>query len=150
MTIRALRYMDDTMLRRKCGKVEVIDDNIREILNDMTETLHAYENGAGLAANQIGILKRLIVVDIGYGPIKLVNPVIIGHSGSQRLIEGCLSIPEVYGRVLRPRAVVVSGYNENGKAVTIRAHNRLAVCLCHEIDHLDGILFTDKLINSKN
>ena len=106
------------------------------------------ENGAGLAAPQVGILKRLIVVDIGDGLIKLINPEIVEHEGEQQDEEGCLSVPEIIGEVKRPYKVKVKGLNELGEEIEIKAIGFLARAFCHEIDHLDGILFIDKVISS--
>ena len=149
MGIRELRYDGDEILRKKSREVEVIDDRIRDILNDMDETMHAY-NGVGLSAVQVGILKRLVVVDVNYDgtpSLKLVNPIIVKKKGEQVCEkEGCLSFPNQFAKVIRPEEVVVKALNENGKPITIKAKDLLAECLCHEIDHLDGILFVDKMV----
>ena len=149
MGIRELRYDGDEILRKKSREVEVVDDRIRDILNDMDETMHAY-NGVGLSAVQVGILKRLVVVDVNYDgtpSLKLVNPIIVKKKGEQVCEkEGCLSFPNQFAKVIRPEEVVVKALNENGKPITIKAKDLLAECLCHEIDHLDGILFVDKMI----
>lgn len=142
MAIRQIRLSEDEILRKKSRPVKVVDDKIKEILEDMTETLHASPNGAAIAAPQIGILKRLVVIDMGE-LMKLVNPVIIEKSGEQEVTEGCLSIPNVYGKLKRPLKVTVKALNENGEEVTYTGTGNLAKCFCHEIDHLDGILFTD-------
>ncbi|SNS77779.1 peptide deformylase [Anaerovirgula multivorans] len=143
MAIRQIRLFDDEILRKKSKIVEVIDDRIRQILNDMADTMYSTENGGGLAAPQIGILKRLVVIDMGQGLIKLVNPMIISHEGYQEVIEGCLSIPNRYGKLKRPAKVTVQALNENGKKIILTGTGDLAKCFCHEIDHLEGILFTD-------
>ncbi len=143
MAIRQIRYFDDEILRKRSRAVAVVDDKIRQILTDMADTMYHTENGGGLAAPQIGILKRLIVVDMGQGLIQLVNPRIIQQKGIQEVVEGCLSLPNRFGRLKRPAMVTVQGLNENGEAVIITARGNLAKCFCHEIDHLDGILFTD-------
>lgn len=101
------------------------------------------EHGGGLAAPQIGILKRLVVVDMGQGLIKLVNPTIIKQEGTQEVIEGCLSIPNILGKLQRPQKVMVQALNENGEEIILTGTGDLAKCFCHEIDHLEGILFTD-------
>ncbi len=149
MGIRELRYDGDEILRKKSREVEVVDDRIRDILNDMDETMHAY-NGVGLSAVQVGILKRLVVVDVNYDgtpSLKLVNPIIVKKKGEQVCEkEGCLSFPNQFAKVIRPEEVVVKALNENGKPITIKAKDLLAECLCHEIDHLDGILFVDKMV----
>lgn len=147
MAIRIVREDGDEILRKKSRTVDVVDDKIREILNDMVDTMHKY-NGVGLAAPQIGILKRLIVIDLydGKGPIKLVNPEIIKEKGSQEVEEGCLSFPNKFAKIIRPTEVTVKGLNENGKNIKISAKGLLAQALAHEVDHLDGILFVDKII----
>lgn len=142
MALRQLRFYDDDILRKKCKHVDLIDDKIRQILNDMTETMYK-ERGGGLAAPQIGILKRLAVVDMGQGLIKLVNPTIIQQEGIQEVVEGCLSIPNVLGKLKRPQKVTVHAFNENGEEIILTGQGDLAKCFCHEIDHLEGILFTD-------
>lgn len=142
MALRQLRFYDDDILRKKCKFVNIIDDKIRQILNDMAETMYK-ERGGGLAAPQIGILKRLAVVDMGQGLIKLVNPMIIQQEGTQEVVEGCLSIPNVLGKLQRPQKVTVQAFNENGEEIILTGQGDIAKCYCHEIDHLDGILFTD-------
>ena len=145
MAIREIRTFDDEILRKKSKQVELVDDKIRELLNDMVETMYDTKIGGGLAACQIGILKRLVVIDLGEGLIKLVNPKIIMKTGKQAVIEGCLSFPGVWGKLTRPSHVTVLALNEEGKRVIIRGKGMMAKCLCHEIDHLDGIVFTDKV-----
>ena len=147
MAIREIRLQTDEILKKKSREVEVVDDRIREILNDMDETMHS-ANGVGLAAVQVGILKRMIVIDVNYDgtpSIKLVNPVIVKQKGEQEVEEGCLSFPNQFAKVIRPKEVIVKGLNENGKPVTIKAKDLLAQALCHEIDHLNGVLFVDKM-----
>ena len=146
MALRQIRLLGDDILRKKCKKVEVVDDRIRQILNDMAETMYNTENGGGLAACQVGILKKLVVVDMGQGLIKLVNPQIIKAEGEQKALEGCLSIPNRWGYVLRPNKVTVKALNENGEEIIVTGTGDLAKCFCHEIDHLDGVLFIDKVI----
>lgn len=109
----------------------------------MAETMYNTENGAGLAAPQVGMLKRLVVIDMWQGLIKLINPKIIKKEGSQEVIEGCLSNPNVFGKLKRPYKVIIEALNENGKEIQLTGTGDLAKCFCHEIDHLDGILFTD-------
>lgn len=145
MAILNMRYEGDEILRKKCKEVKAVDDRIREILDDMAETLHNTPNGAAVAANQLGILKRLVVIDMGTGLIKLVNPVITEATGEQEVVEGCLSFPDKVGKLLRPQAVVVEALNEKGEAITLTGEDELAKCFCHEIDHLDGICFVDKV-----
>ena len=147
MPIRVVRENGDEILRKKSREVESIDDKIRAILDDMVETLHKY-NGVGLAGPQIGILKRIIVIDLydDEGPMKLINPAIIREKGKQEVEEGCLSFPNQYGKIIRPAEVTVEALNENGEKVKIKAKELLAQALCHEIDHLNGILFVDKIL----
>ncbi|WP_252238164.1 peptide deformylase [Clostridium sp. VAP51] len=143
MALRQIRLYDDPILRKKSKEVEVVDDKIRDILNDMAETMYNTENGAGLAAPQVGMLKRLVVIDMWRGLIKLINPKIIKKEGSQEVIEGCLSNPNVFGKLKRPYKVIIEALNENGEEIQLTGTGDLAKCFCHEIDHLDGILFTD-------
>ena len=146
MAIRNIRKEGDEILRKTSRKVE--DDNIRALLDDMVETMHAY-NGVGLAGVQVGILKRVIVIDLYDNKtpiIKLVNPEIISAKGEQEVEEGCLSFPNKFAMVDRPQVVVVKGLDENGKEVTIKGKNLLAQALCHEIDHLNGKVFTDIML----
>lgn len=143
MALRKIRLLDDEVLRKKSKAVEVVDDKIRQILNDMADTMYNTENGGGLAAPQVGILKRLVVMDMGQGLIKLVNPKIIKQEGTQEVIEGCLSIPGTWGKLTRPAKVTVQALNENGEEIILTGTGDLAKCFCHEIDHLEGILFTD-------
>lgn len=145
MALRQLRYEGDEILRKKCKKVEEVDDHIRMILDDMLDTLHNTEYGAAIAAPQIGILKRLVVIDMGTGIIKLVNPEIIEEKGIQECVEGCLSIPNKYGNTIRPKKVTIKALNENGEEIILTGRGEMAKCFCHEIDHLDGILFIDKV-----
>ncbi len=145
MAIRELRFDGDDILRKRSREVEVVDDRIREILNDMDETIHD-DNGGGLAAVQVGILKRLVVIDTEYDgspSLKLVNPVIVKTKGEQEVEEGCLSFPNQFAKVVRPKEVTVKALNENGEEITVKGKDLLAQALCHEIDHLDGKLFVD-------
>ncbi|TYP59999.1 peptide deformylase [Thermosediminibacter litoriperuensis] len=143
MAIRNIRRYGDEVLRKKSKKVTVFDEKLKQLLADMTETMR-HANGVGLAAPQVGILKRIIVVDVGEGLIELVNPEIIDEEGEVVEIEGCLSIPGITGEVPRPQKVRVRAQNPEGKFVEIEGEDLLARALCHEIDHLDGILFIDR------
>ena len=145
MATRNIRLNEDEMLRKKSRSVEKIDARICEILNDMAETMYQAK-GAGLAACQIGILRRLVVLDVGEGLIKMVNPEILTQEGSREVVEGCLSFPDVWGKVIRPEKVIVRALNEKGEEIMLEGEDLLAKCLCHEIDHLEGIVFTDKVI----
>ena len=141
------KYKKDDILRKKSRNVDKINEIILQLLDDMAETMYK-ENGAGLAAPQVGILKRVIVVDIGDGLIKLINPEIVEQEGEEQGEEGCLSVPDIIGEVKRPYKVKVKGLNELGEEIEIKATGFLARAFCHEIDHLDGILFIDKVIPS--
>ncbi|SHJ07506.1 peptide deformylase [Clostridium cavendishii DSM 21758] len=143
MALRQIRVYGDEILRKKSREIKEVDDRVRQILNDMADTMYNTENGAGLAAPQIGILKKLVVIDMGEGLIKLVNPRILKEEGKQEVVEGCLSIPNVWGKLIRPEKVVVQALNENGEEMILNAKGELAKCFCHEIDHLEGMLFTD-------
>lgn len=147
MAIREIRLNGDEILRKKSRVVENVDDKIRQLLDDMLETMHKY-NGVGLAAPQVGILKRVIVIDLydGNKPLKLVNPVIVKAKGKQEVEEGCLSFPNQYAKMIRPEEIVVEALNENGEKIKIKAKDLLAQAICHEIDHLEGVLFVDNMI----
>lgn len=144
MALRNIRTDEDPVLRKKSRKVEVIDDKIKELLEDMAETMYNSE-GVGLACPQIGILKRLVTIDVGdeHGLLKMINPEILEESGEQVGPEGCLSIPNFNGFVRRPAFVKFKYTDINGDEHIVEAENLLAVCVCHEIDHLNGVLFTD-------
>lgn len=145
MAIRNIRKDGDEILRKHSREVDVINDKILTLLEDMKDTLYKAD-GVGLAAPQVGVLKRVVVIDVGEGLLQLINPVIKSQSGQQCNVEGCLSIPGVWGEVNRPANVVVEALNEKGEKITINAEGLLAIALCHEIDHLDGILFKDKVV----
>ena len=145
MAIRQIRYEGDDILRKKCKRVEEVNDHIRMLLDDMLDTLHNTKDGAAIAAPQVGILQRLVVIDMGNGVIKLINPEIIEERGTQECVEGCLSIPNKYGNTLRPKKVTIKALDENGKEITLIGRGEMAKCFCHEIDHLNGILFSDKV-----
>lgn len=146
MAIRQIRMSDDEILRKQSRVVEVVDEKIKELLDDMVETMHKY-NGVGLAGPQVGILKRVIVIDLydGSEPLKLVNPEIIKAKGEQEVEEGCLSFPNEYAKIIRPKEVTVTALNEEGKKVKI-GKDLLAQALAHEMNHLNGILFVDNMI----
>jgi peptide deformylase len=148
MAIRNIRTMGDEILRKKSRKVEKIDDRIITLLQDMQDTMY-HADGVGLAAPQVGILKRIAVIDVGNGPINLINPEIIETSGQYVDEEGCLSIPGELGNVLRPEKVKVKAMNEKGEEYIVEGEGLLARALCHEIDHLDGVLFVDKLVEGE-
>lgn len=145
MALRNIRSLGDDILRKKSREVEKVDEKVLMLLKDMAETMYDNGNGAGLAAPQVGILKRIVVIDMGQGLINLINPEIIEAEGSQEVIEGCLSIPDQWGKLIRPKRVKVKALNEKAEEIIITGEGDLAKCLCHEIDHLDGILFIDKV-----
>lgn len=147
MAIRNLRYDGDEILKKKSREVEVIDDKLQELIDDMIETMHKY-NGVGLAAVQVGILKRVIVIDLydDKGPIVLINPVIIKVKGEQEVDEGCLSFPNQFAKVKRPAEVVAEYTDRDGKRIKVKAKELLAQAICHEVDHLNGEVFMDKII----
>ncbi len=140
MAIRNIVKEGDDILSKKCRQVEKIDSKIIALLDDMAETMYAAD-GVGLAAPQVGILKRIAVIDIGEGLIELINPEITEREGEQREIEGCLSVPGVSGYTVRPMTVTVKATDRNGEEFVIRGSELLARAFCHEIDHLDGKLF---------
>ena len=146
MAIRNLRYEGDEILRKRSREIEVIDDKIRELAKDMMETMHKWD-GLGLAGPQVGVLKRIIVIDVYEEGMQftLINPVIISQKGTQEVDEGCLSFPNKFGKVERPKEVVVEALDLDGKKVKLKARDLLAQALCHEIDHLNGDLFVDKV-----
>jgi len=145
MAIRNIVKEGDEVLRKKSKEVKKIDDKILTLLKDMAETMYK-AGGVGLAAPQVGILKRVVVIDTGDGLLELINPVITSTNGEQIEVEGCLSVPGLYAEVKRPAEVEVEALNAKGENITIKGKELLAVALCHEIDHLDGILFKDKAI----
>lgn len=147
MAIRNLRYEKDEILRKKSREVEVIDDKIQTLIDDMIDTMYKY-NGVGLSAVQVGVLKRVVVIDIddGNGVITLINPKIIKTKGEQEVEEGCLSFPNQYAKMIRPKEIVVEALDRSGKKITIKSKDLLAQAIAHECDHLDGIVFVDKMI----
>lgn len=144
MAIRNIRKLGDDILRKKCRPVEIIDEKTLTLLDDMAETMYE-ANGVGLAAPQIGILKRIVVIDIGEGLIELINPEIVAVEGNIKDTEGCLSVPGKYGYVVRPAKVKATALNRDGEKFTVEGEGMLAKAICHELDHLDGIVFVDKV-----
>lgn len=147
MAIRNIRKEDDEILRKKSKEVDIIDDKVRELIKDMIDTMHKYD-GVGIAAVQVGILKRIIAIDL-YDEkpiIKLINPVITKIKGEQEVEEGCLSFPNKYVKKIRPEEVTVEGLDENGKKIKITGTGLLAQAISHEVDHLNGIILTDDMI----
>lgn len=147
MAIRNLRLEGDEILKKKSREVEVIDEKIQILIDDMIETMHKY-NGVGLAAVQVGVLKRVITIDIydGTGPITMINPIIIKTKGEHEMDEGCLSFPNQFAKVMRPEEVVAEYTDREGKRMRVKAKELLAQAICHEVDHLNGEVFMDKII----
>ena len=144
MAIRQIVQIGDPVLRKKSKVVEKIDQKIIQLLDDMADTMY-HADGVGLAAPQVGILKRVVVIDIGEGLLELINPEIIETSGEQLDDEGCLSVAGEAGAVRRPYRVKVRAYDRNGNLFEIEGEELLARAFCHEIDHLEGVLFVDKI-----
>lgn len=145
MAKRVIMESDNPRLRKQSRAVKKIDRHIIDLLDDMAETMYA-ACGVGLAAPQVGALRRVVVIDVGDGLIELINPEIIEEEGQQRAEEACLSVPNVDGIVIRPEKVKVRALNRKGEEVEYEGDELLARAFCHEIDHLDGVLFIDKMI----
>ena len=145
MAIREIREKGDEILYKKCKAVVKFDEKLHILLDDMYETMQS-RDGVGLAAPQVGILKRAVVIDVGDGKIELINPEIVEESGEQTGSEGCLSVPGVFGEVTRPNVVTVKAQDRDGKWFKITGKELLARAFCHEIEHLDGKLFLDRVI----
>lgn len=147
MAIRNLRLEGDEILKKKSREVEIIDEKIQILIDDMIETMHKY-NGVGLAAVQVGVLKRVVVIDLydDKGPIVLINPVITKTKGEHEMEEGCLSFPNQFAKVVRPEEVVAEYTDRDGKRMRVKAKELLAQAICHEVDHLNGEVFMDKII----
>ena len=147
MAIRNIRMAGDEILKKKSREVEEIDDKLQILIDDMIETMHKY-NGVGLAAVQVGILKRVIVIDLydDNGPIVLINPQILKTKGEQEVDEGCLSFPNQFAKVIRPAEVIAEYYDRDGKRMRVKAKELLAQAISHEVDHLNGEVFVDKII----
>lgn len=147
MAIRNVRLDGDEILRKKCRPVENIDDKIKELVEDMIDTMHD-QDGVGLAAPQVGILKRVVVIDLydDHGPYVLINPEIIKEKGEQEVDEGCLSFPNQFAKIIRPEEVTVKAQGLDGKEFTLKGKGLLAQAISHEVDHLNGVLFVDKII----
>ncbi len=146
MALREIMKFGDDILRKKCRPVTAFDNKLATLLDDMVQTLSSAD-GVGLAAPQVGILRRAVVIDIrdGKGTLELVNPEIISSEGSQLGDEGCLSAPGEWCKVERPMRVTVKALDRTGKEFTVKGEGLLARALCHEVDHLDGILFIDRV-----
>lgn len=144
MALRQIRIQGDAVLEKKCREIKEMTPRIRELIGDMLDTMYD-ANGVGLAGPQVGVLKRICVIDIGEGPIVLINPVILSSDGEQTGDEGCLSLPGKAGQVTRPNHVVVRALDENMEERVLEGTELLARAMCHEIDHLDGHMYTEKV-----
>lgn len=148
MAIRNIRTEEDAILRKKSRRVENFDERLFELLDDMADTMYNAE-GVGLAAVQVGVLRRIVVIDVGDGLIELINPEITDEEGAQCDLEGCLSLPGKQGYTIRPKTVKVKAQNREGNWCVYKGSDLKAKAFCHEIDHLDGILYTDKLASQE-
>lgn len=147
MAIRKIRLDGDDVLRKECKPIDKMSSRIATLIDDMYDTMYE-ANGVGLAAPQVGILKRLVVIDIGdENPLTLINPVITLAEGEQEGEEGCLSLPGLQGTVIRPNHVICRALNENMEEITVEGEGLLARAICHELDHLDGVLYKDKTLD---
>ena len=148
MAIRIIREEGDEILKKKSREVEKIDEKVLELIQDMIETMHKLD-GVGLAAVQVGVLKRIVVIDLyeeGVPPYVFINPEIVKEKGEQTVDEGCLSFPNKFAKIVRPKEVTLRALNEKGEKIEIKAKDLLAQAICHEVDHLNGIVFVDKII----
>jgi len=148
MAIRIIREEGDEILKKKSREVEKIDEKILELIQDMIETMHKLD-GVGLAAVQVGVLKRIVVIDLyeeGVPPYIFINPEIVKEKGEQTVDEGCLSFPNKFAKIVRPKEVTLRALNEKGEKIEVKAKDLLAQAICHEVDHLNGIVFVDKII----
>ncbi|NLT12643.1 MAG: peptide deformylase [Clostridiaceae bacterium] len=148
MALRNICVIGDEVLRKKAREVTVFDDRLSELIDDMIETMSFENRGIGLAAPQVGILRRVFVVDVGdeHGLLEFVNPEIVSSEGKVMSSEGCLSVPERGGTVERPEKLIIKAQNRKGESFELEAEGLLAICICHEYDHLEGVLFVDKLV----
>ena len=144
MALRQIRIQGDAVLEKKCREITEMTPRIKELIGDMLDTMYD-ASGVGLAGPQVGVLKRLCVIDVGEGPIVLINPVIVSADGEQTGDEGCLSLPGKAGQVTRPNHVVVRALDENMEERELEGEGLLARAFCHEIDHLDGHMYTEKV-----
>ena len=144
MALRKIREYGDEILTKKCREVKEMTPRLKELVADMLETMYQAE-GVGLAAPQVGVLKRIVVIDIGEGPIVLVNPKIVAQDGEQEGNEGCLSVPGKAGVVVRPNHVIAEGFDADMNPVTVEGEELLARAICHELDHLEGIMYTTRV-----
>ena len=147
MALRTIRIQGDPVLTKVCKPITEMTPKIEELIGDMIETMYE-ANGVGLAAPQVGILKRLVVIDVGDGPVVMINPVILETSGEQTGDEGCLSLPGKSGCVTRPNYVKAKYYDLDMNEVVVEGEALLARAICHELDHLDGHMYTEKVEGS--
>ena len=148
MAIRKIRTEEDPILRKKSRPVDTFDERLWEMLDDMAETMYAAD-GVGLAGVQVGILRRIVVIDVGDGLMELINPEIIERDGEQCGIEGCLSLPGKQGYTIRPMTVKVKAQNRYGNWCVYKGSELKAKAFCHELDHLDGVIYTDVLASKE-
>lgn len=144
MATRTIRMQGDPVLEKKCREITEMTPRIEQLIEDMLETMYE-ANGVGLAAPQVGILKRVVVIDIGEGPIVMINPEILETSGEQTGSEGCLSLPGKAGTVTRPNYVKARAFDENMEEYIIEGEELMARAICHELDHLEGHMYTEKV-----
>lgn len=149
MALREIRIQGDPILEKVCKPVDKLTDRLNTLIDDMLETMHD-ANGVGLAAPQVGVLRRIVVIDVEdeHGPYVLINPEITEFDGEQDGEEGCLSLPGKMGEVKRPNHVICKALNRNMQEQTIEGTELLARCICHELDHLDGHMYTEKVIGA--
>ena len=144
MALRTIRIQGDSVLEKKCREITEVTPKIEELIEDMLDTMYE-ANGVGLAAPQVGVLKRVVVIDIGEGPVIMINPEILETSGEQTGDEGCLSLPGKAGQVTRPNYVKARAFDENMEEFIIEGEELMARAICHELDHLDGHLYVEKV-----
>ena len=149
MALRNIVLEHEELIRKKSRPVDEINDRIITLLDDMADTMYYENRGIGIAAPQVGVLRRVFIVDVGdeHGLLEFINPEIVRREGTQVYSEGCLSVPGKTADVERPAEITIKALDRNGKEFTLDADGLLAVCICHEYDHLDGILFVDKAID---
>ena len=148
MAIRTIREEGDEILKKVSRPVEIIDEKIQTLIDDMLETMHKF-NGVGLAAVQVGVLKRVVVIHTDYEkeePLILINPEIIKQKGEQTVEEGCLSFPNKFAKIVRPEEVTIEALNRNGEKIKLTGKGLLAQAISHEVDHLNGEVFIDKIL----
>ena len=144
MALRQIRTLGDPVLEKKCKEVKEVTPRIRELIDDMLETMYD-ASGVGLAAPQVGVLRRIVVIDAGEGPIVMINPKILEQDGEQVGAEGCLSVPEKAGQVTRPMHVKAQALDIDMNPFEIEGEELLARAICHELDHLDGVMYVTKV-----